>query len=300
MLRNDTHRKVGIVVVTYHPDLLRWPAALSALCDQGDFVVVCDNSEDIAVSAHVEKSCALTSENVHFISMQGNKGIAAAQNKGIEWLTRQGCSFVLEMDQDATLSSEYVQRMLEVYQMLDQKSVAGIGGASVDLNAGDVSMAPRLASGDLSLRKTGMCLSAGFFFSTEAFRAVGPKDESLFIDYVDWEWCWRAAKAGLNTYLNTSVRVTHRLGERRLRCGPWDVGVPTPIRHYYQYRNSITLMQRSYVPLRWKIERLFVNIAKLPIYCLLTEGQKERCQFIFAGISDALTGRMGKCFDRSL
>lgn len=297
MFKIDTHRKVGIVVVTYHPNPRQWPTALEALCDQGDLVVVCDNSEAVTTSAFIEKSCA-ENEKSSFISMQGNKGIAAGQNKGIEWLIQRGCDFVLEMDQDAALSPDYVQRMLEVLQTLDPKTVAAIGGASVDLNAVGSSKSGRPASGSASLRKTSRCLSAGLFFNAQAFRVVGPKDESLFIDYVDWDWCWRAAQAGLDIYLNASVSVTHRLGEARMRCGPCNMGVPKPIRHYYQYRNSIALMRRSYVPLRWKIERLFINVAKIPLYCLLPKDQKERYQFVFAGVSDGLAGRMGKYLDR--
>jgi rhamnosyltransferase len=35
-------------------------------------------------------------------------------------------------------------------------------------------------------------LSSGFFYSREVIEKIGLKNEDLFIDLVDWEWCWRA------------------------------------------------------------------------------------------------------------
>ena len=39
----------------------------------------------------------------------------------------------------------------------------------------------------------------------------------------------------------------------------WEIGVPAPIRHYYQYRNSLDLMKIDYLSLNWKIKRIFIN-----------------------------------------
>jgi rhamnosyltransferase len=284
---------VGIVLTTYHPDLADLPATLRKLRNQSENVVVCDNSEYPVVADAVRQLCE-SAQLAHYISMNGNRGIAAAQNKGISWLFSKDCRYVLEMDQDGSVGENYVECMFNAHQTLDHKAVAGIGALSVDLNAAREASKPHCLEGASSLVKTSSCLSTGFFFSREAFHAVGPKDESLFIDYVDWEWCWRARREGRATYLHTGLHVTHRLGEKRMRLGFCSVGIPAPVRHYYQYRNSISLMRRSYVPLRWKLERSMVNLAKLPFYALMLRDCSERRRYISDGVRHALDRKTGK------
>ena len=48
----------------------------------------------------------------------------------------------------------------------------------------------------------------------KVFNIVGGFDESLFIDGVDNEWCWRAwHKCGLRSFIVEDAEIGHMLGE---------------------------------------------------------------------------------------
>jgi len=47
-------------------------------------------------------------------------------------------------------------------------------------------------------------------------------NEDLFIDWVDFEWCWRARKKGYKIIGNANVVITHQLGDAAVTIGRKD------------------------------------------------------------------------------
>ena len=80
-------KKTGVIIVLYNPDLEALSRTLDVLCPQADIICLVDNSTGSNIDALTPR------DNVHYIPLGHNTGIAAAQNKGIAYLQQQGdCS----------------------------------------------------------------------------------------------------------------------------------------------------------------------------------------------------------------
>lgn len=282
---------ICIVVTVYNPDISALKGNLLTYAGQAETLVICDNSDTEATRQQVIAMLEDISNTV-YLSMGGNIGIGAAQNRGISHGIATGHEYFIEIDQDSKLPPNFVEGISQAYSRLLEQgcAVAGIGPVAVRED-GFVYDDQQINGSIVSVDKT---LSSGFFFSKSAFEHVGPKDESLFIDYVDWEWCWRASKKGLTTYVDRTISIGHMLGDGHRRVLGFNVGLPAPIRHYYQYRNGLRLFWRGYVPLSWRLKRVLIMVLKFPIYACLVGNGPKRCRYMFKGVVDGLLCRRGK------
>ena len=255
-------------------------------------VIVCDNTDKEDVAFQVKELCFGYGKAI-YISMEGNKGIAVAQNKGVELAISLGYDYFIEIDQDSRLSEDFVSDITKTYLLLTSNNlpIAGVGPVAVSKEQGFVYHGYKCDSGIQIVDKT---LSSGFFFSKQAYQLVGAKDESLFIDLVDWDWCWRARSKSLNVVVDTSIKIDHMLGDGHKAILGWRVGLPAPIRLYYQYRNSIYMLSKAYVPFEWKLKRVGVLVLKVPYYLFFANKRLVRMGYIFNGLLSAFKKNMGE------
>lgn len=288
---------VAVLVTTYNPEIEAFDYNLRSYVQQVKLVVICDNSDCPTRQVMLLDLVDSRFNNVVVLSMGGNKGIAAAQNRAVAYAVGAGFEYFIEMDQDSALPLNYVARMLSTYRHLLNQSerVAGIGSLAVRDSDGFVY--DGLGNSDDEILLVDKTLSSGFFYSKSSFDLVGGKDESLFIDYVDWEWCWRAKKVGMSVFVDTGVRISHVLGMGHRSILGLNVGLPAPIRHYYQYRNSMRLMARGYVPFVWKVQRIIINLIKVPYYSFFADRGLVRRSYIRKAFKDLILGRSGKLSD---
>ena len=286
-----TEDSVAAIVTTFNPNLDRFKKNLRDYAYQFDLIIICDNS------TLVDKQVALISlkreiNNVVVLQMKGNVGIAAAQNIGIHYAINQGFQYFLEIDQYSSLPDNYVDKIRKSFLSSVEvgSRIAGIGSLPIRAD-GFVYGDYERNSGIIPVDKA---LSSGFFFSKKSFDIIGDKDETLFIDYVDWEWCWRARFVGFEIFIDTNIHMLHLLGEGHLKLLFLNVGIPAPIRHYYQYRNSLRLFFYKHVPFKWKLERAFINMFKMIIYSLCFKDSQVRRHFILMGLKAAIQKKVGK------
>ena len=161
--------KIGSCTVLYNPDssVISNIETYSSLCD---VCVVVDNSDSInEFSKYFEDNPSFV-----YISMHGNQGIAAAINAGVEYLHLKGMDFVLTMDQDSqfpTKDFEKIYSLIEKYK--DEYSLIGL-----DVNK---------VSDDQEIKDVPYWITSGNFVNIRDFYKVGRMNESLFIDYVDFD-----------------------------------------------------------------------------------------------------------------
>jgi rhamnosyltransferase len=93
---------------------------------------------------------------------------------------------------------------------------------------------------------------------------VGGFDESLFIDGVDHEWCWRAwHKSQWRSFVVEDAKINHQLGEGDKKVASRSIAIASPFRMYYQFRNYLWLCRRDYVPGYWKKKNGVKYLVKL-------------------------------------
>lgn len=276
--------EVHAVVVTYHPGMLRLQKLLSSLVDQVTAVIIVDNS----VPATDFKG--FDANIVHFGE---NLGIAAAQNIGMQKAFENSADAVVLFDQDSNPPPDMVPTLVEQSTLLREqlRRPVVIGPSIFCLYEGRLHKPwwqRDHVDGVLGQVLQKQLIASGLLISRSAYETAGPMLEQLFIDAVDHEWCWRAAKKGVAIYQSNKITLEHRMGDARYKVfGVWTKQT-SPARLYYQFRNTLWLASVDYVPLYWKLRNIAAIPVKLLLLVCLHPDKVERLQYAFRGLKDGV------------
>lgn len=241
---------VAVIIVLYNSNESNY----TDLLDRKDlFLILVDNTP--------RRDLELSGGNICYIPLLENRGIATAQNFGIHKAEELGCTHVIFFDQDSMLSFHLVEELLEAYSVVaafDPK-VAAVGPLVINKVTG----MPYKSTAELSRKHSEVreLISSGSVVALQTFREVGYMMDQLFIDAVDYEWCWRAKSKGYYNYMATQVKLYHQVGSGLKKIG-FGVSVffPAPFRYYYIYRNTLILQRKPYVPKEWKRKQFIRNL----------------------------------------
>jgi rhamnosyltransferase len=222
--------------------------------------------------------------------MGGNLGIGAAQNRGIDFADQNGAEFVLLLDDDSRMTRTALTSLLKAYSELRAMGirVGAVCGRPIDRHDGSEDSSGNKASAYRVCREM---MSSGSLIPLAVFREVGPMDDSLFVDYVDFEWGWRAIAQGYRLYLANDVVFSHALGEGIHRILGKTIKLKSPIRHYYQTRNSLLLLRRHYVPIAWRVKNLTLTLIKCVVFPMFVLPRRCRFSYAFRGLLDGIWGK---------
>jgi rhamnosyltransferase len=286
-------QKVAIIVVTYNPDIDDLKNNINTYYNQSDLIVLVDNSTLSDISKEIIQ-IGKSFNNIKIISLGDNYGEAYAQNIGIKYVIEKGYKYFILLDQDSELVENYVNRILDSFLKIQNRGIKIGGIGPLAFNKKSKTLYYNYKKNNFHFMEVDKTLSSGFLTSVDVIKKVGLNKEELFIDYVDWEWCWRAKSLGYRIFIDTSLKLPHMLGEGHKDFIFFKLGVPSPIRHYYQYRNAILLNKFKYVPLEWKIKRMFIHSLKIIFFLFFYNKKFQRIKYAFKGIKDGLLGKSGK------
>jgi rhamnosyltransferase len=292
MLENS---KIYTVLVTYNATTQDLKQAVNELLKQTSFIVICNNSKVDLVYNH---------PRIKLLNFGDNLGIARAQTLGMEWAYEDGADFVLQMDQDSLPDPDMVKLLLESYIALGiaKYNVGLIGPRDYDRYTKKLhstkSNPASCQRGEIvpdfeEMVFVDSMISSGSLIPKKAFQSIGGMLDELFIDAVDFEYCWRLKANGFSIVRSNKARLAHRFGEgRKSILFGFDVYVSAPVRHYYAFRNALYLLNRSYVPTNWKIRSVFKIIFKLLFYPFILNNGFDRFKFMLLGIKDGFRKKM--------
>jgi rhamnosyltransferase len=284
--------KIEAILVLYNVRTDDTVKALGRLMPQVDRTLLVDNSSTSAADAFREMP------GVEYIALMENRGIAAAQNTGIERALADGADYVLLADPDSNIPSDAVSRLLATSQYLEERGieVGGVGSRAINAQDGKpigdaisvIGKLPATGAGR-NLTEVAYIMNSISLIPTRLFAQAGMMDETLFIDGVDSEWCWRVkANTGARFFVDENVLIGHHLGIGDRHLLGRTISVPAPMRTYYQYRNYLWLRRRSYVPHAWIAYNGKKYIAKVFVYCLLVAPRMHYLKCICKGVRDGL------------
>ncbi len=284
-------KNVYAVLVTYNREEKLVYDSISHLIKQCKFIVVCNNSS-------IEYTIDLP--NVKIFNFRNNLGIAKAQSIGMNWAFKNGADFILQMDQDSIPPKNLVGNLIECYNDLTLAgfNVGMVGSQDYDKDSGQIST-PLIKKDKISGCKNYIIvneiLSSGSLIPIAAYSKVGLMRDDLFIDLVDFEYCWRLRAAGLIVVKNPNALLAHKLGDGQLIFAKYfKVNVPAAIRHYYQFRNSILLMRSELPSFSWKIIALIKLCLKLIFYPIILDNGTMRFSYMLEGLRDGVLNKSGK------
>lgn len=225
--------RLAAVVILYYPDpdlISRINSYLSHI----DRLYVIDNSES---PAHLD----FLSQKIKYMQDGLNKGIAARLNQAANFAIEEGYSWMLTMDQDSYFKDDNfinLTRCLDAFTAKNNIAQFGIQFQN-----------PHLQSAKCEYRETSILITSGSIINLQAFQSIGSFDEALFIDQVDFDFCFRAKIKGYMIIEFTNVFLQHSLGNESMQRSfkslkKTNRSLHSPIRIYYMTRNYLYMKSR--------------------------------------------------------
>jgi len=239
------------VVVIYHPE----PAivqTLQVLVEECGRVVVVNNGSDAGLCARITEV-----PGVEVITLSSNLGVAAALNRGAAWARELGFARMVAFDQDSRPRAGMVRSLLATQRRFPQAAVVGpriedaVPGAQpyrwVRRHPRWPGLFERVDSTRGDLAEVTMMVTSGSMVDLTVWASIDGFDESLFIDYVDTEYCLRVIRSGRTVAVSAEAVLEHRLGDRQSQQVLGHDFRPThhaAFRHYFMARNRIVVWKR--------------------------------------------------------
>ncbi|MBW4029817.1 MAG: glycosyltransferase [Acidobacteria bacterium] len=286
---------VRAVIVTFNPDLARLAQVVESLRPQVQGVVIVDNG-----SANVDAISSLCDErtDVDFLGLDDNRGIGAALNIGVQRSLVADPEWILTMDQDTVVFKEGVESILASFESLTPPNRDRVGILAMRAQpqpssiwitryADQLLVIDRLEAFE---ERRGVITSGNLLRADVARRASF--DERLFIDQVDFEFCFAVRRLGYHVLVHDQIAMDHVLGGRyhdTEKEHPYE----NAQRVYYIARNSTFLVLRR----RLRVRFYFVQIV---VFCgafVSMNGARSLplcVRILLRAVVDAVTGRLGR------
>ena len=277
---------VAIIIILYNPKDGDFAHA-KKLAEKYDGCIVDNSDVPFTSDSHVGK--------MHYICNHCNLGIAEAQNIGIRKLMpKSDVKFFIFLDQDSRIPAEFPLQMADAFQRIANRRKLAILGPRVihkeSQEAYESAFHKDIKTDDGLFIPRRDVISSGSCISREALEDIGLYDERLFIDAVDYEWCWRAEAQGYECGITPHVSIQHKVGRKEFHIGKYIVIISAPVRYYYQYRNYFWLLRRKYVPLQWKITIGIKYTLRFFYFPLFVDGGRACWKYMCRGIKDGIKG----------
>lgn len=288
--------RVSAVIVAYFPGVDVLDELAGALVADGCHVVIVDNTPESAGAWRgAQQRC------ISYLPLGGNLGIAKAQNVGIEQALAMGAEAIILFDQDSRYSPGIVPEMVGV---LDAGQCGVVAPVCIDDRSGRELSAHRLVRrrfGWVSVEKVramgsqqpldvDLVMASGTLATAETYRSVGCLDESLFIDFVDFEWCLRCRARGVRVHIVPSATMRHNLGMRTVNL--WVMGgiLHGAERTYYKVRNPILLLRKKHVPWAFALRETLIAVAQGILVAPKSSAPLRHMRSVTRGLWDGVRG----------
>jgi rhamnosyltransferase len=281
---------VACIITLFNPEWRTLTKLIQIIEPQVDLILLIDNSKD---SSH-NRTFIKSTPKIRYHYCGGNFGIAYAQNYGVNHvLKKREFSKILFLDQDSLPGFDLVSKLMNSYSELELigEKVGGVGAFAVNKVSGQPysKKEARIRQLTPNIFQVSELMSSASLISTSAFKNVGVFEEALFIDGVDYEWCWRASYFNqYKFFVIEDIPFAHSLGEGDKFFLFKKVAISSDFRIYYQFRNFTLLTRRKYVPVSWKLKNLLKYGVKFFYYPLFISPRIKYFKNITRGIKDGL------------
>lgn len=217
--------RLACVIVLYNPT----DAIVDKVIGYGHLfgrVIAIDNSATVNLKLH-GRAC------VDYVALKGNKGLAYALDYGIHRAYSCGYQWVMLLDQDSIVNEECIDRLCSTISCVNNDDKIAMVGAN---------FRPDLWSPDKGTETVNFLITSGTVLRTSAYHDLGPVMTSLFIDAIDYEYCYRALSKGYRIIRDNEALFTHQVGNPtfvgEIECSNYE-----PFRYYFITRNNLIVSQ---------------------------------------------------------
>jgi len=289
---NNT-KEICAIIVAYNPVLSDLTQTITSLKIQGCDVVVVDNSPS--------ETEELKEAGIEYRWLKGNKGIALAQNIGIEYCIESGYENVIFFDQDSKIPDTFITNMLQFSAENNALIAAPVfydearGFEYAITHIKKNGFREKLYSrGEKKTFTSSVVISSGSLVKTSLFDQVGMMDASLFIDYVDTEWCLRCFDKDHLVYINPNAVMIHSIGNSSFSVLGFTVPVHSAARRYYRVRNAFRLLRYPHVPKLLALREITFCVVHSVILIFHENDKKNYFKSFVSGVWDGIRNVAGE------
>lgn len=303
-----TDLSVCTIVVSFHPEAERLSRLCRLLETQCQYVIV-DNGSDADLLTELKKRLT---EHGRLLTLGENRGIAAAQNAGVDFASTQLVTrprYYLFLDQDSMPADDLVVSLRKEYEETRQIDplVAAIAPALLDIRSRELLrlhqemmglyIKRRIRSGQPGRRyRVASLNSSGTFVEASTLEEIGAFREDLFIDHVDTEWSHRARHMGYSLYVSSHTCLEHEMGrglEKIWVFGDQHFPSRAPLRHYYLFRNNVFLLSEPHMSRTWKFWSVLKLLFTFLYFGTASRDRRAQRRMMLKGIASGRKGQLG-------
>ncbi len=225
---------VAGIIVLYNPNKKIIFQVIETLQKQIDVLILVNNGSPIEIEL----------QNVILRDLGENKGIAYAQNVGVDIARELGAKYILFSDQDTVYPENYISEMKNNIKRFGDKVI--LVPSFYNLNRGQIepislTMSKSIVPELNTQYEVFHAISSGTFVLMSSFIDIGYYEEKLFIDWVDFEWCWKARSKGYKIICMPHIQIKHNLGDKVKSFFGKKITLRSQFRYYYMIRNCLYL-----------------------------------------------------------
>lgn len=283
------------LITLYNPDE-KIAERVETLSKQVSKVILLDNSPN----AHCERLFSLA-ENVIYHFFGKNLGLSMTFNwalKNLDFIKHS--DYVLFFDQDSCVTENLVHILVSDFEKLSRSYKVGcMGPVYFDSTKKEISgINKRCVKIDKNIYKTSEIITSSMLTTYDVLEKIGFWDETIFLDYSDFELCWRMKKYGFETFISRRTVLNHSLGVGVLKCHlvfkEMTFNYSTPLREYYQTRAAIKLLKRDYVPSNWRRNFVFNITIRILFYIFYLPHKLTRLKYFYLGFLHGILSKNGE------
>lgn len=223
--------KIAGTVILYYPDSSTL-SNIRSYAGNIDKLYIIDNSEKDNRQLIMESGLATNSYT--YIHDGINRGMAVRLNQAARLAIEEGYEWLLTMDQDSSFEKQAIDTYLQCLLTNGNKAATAMFGITF-LNK------PTQQAG-CQATAVNKLITSGSIINLQLFESVGEFDEKLFIDEVDFEYCYRAISKGYSIVQFNHIFLQHSIGNTSMHTSLKSMkttarSLHSPIRMYYRTRN---------------------------------------------------------------
>ncbi|MCW4005057.1 MAG: glycosyltransferase family 2 protein [Candidatus Bathyarchaeota archaeon] len=234
--------------------------------------------------------------SVRFIVNPENFGYAQGNNIGINHALLNGAKYILILNDDTAVRPNFLTELVNVAEsnphagMLIPKVLCFEEPDKLYQAHGSFNYYLYMVHGRLDTVDEPVEVDRVFGTAILVKRAVvdevGLLDSQFFLYFEDFDWCYRATKAGYKLVYVPSATIYHKVSKSFS-------GKPNPLVMYYSTRNELLFAKKHLNPLLfWPlwVPRFTYRVLR----CLLTTGKPQPAAYMMRGFFDFTKSKFGK------
>lgn len=287
--------RITAILTVYYPSYKNRDN-IEKISRQVDRIVICDNSP----KDNRELFHTLDKAIYHFCGQ--NLGLSAAFNQVLmdtsyKWSDDE---FIIFFDQDTVIYEKHIEKLIVEYNFLRREGyhIGCIGPLYYEGNNKQIEL-PRtkkyLNGRTISVKSV---ITTSLLCQYAMLKKIGFWNEDIFLDMADWDLCWRVKAENFLCCMTSASIMSHSVGEGKRKYGLINLRVWKPFREYYQTRDCLYLMRKSYVPLRFKIRFVMMLTIRPVLHLIFLDNKRERLLYIQRGMKDyhaGIKGELNRC-----